>query len=442
MKRLISVILSLAVVLTFAACGKTDEKLTIRFLNFKPEVAAVYGEIAKVYEQETGIKVIVETAANNSYEQTLAAKMSTADAPTIFQINGPKGYAAWKTYCADLTDTQLYQHLTDKSLAVTSGGRAYGIPYVVEAYGIIYNKAITDAYFARSDKQTDYTSMEQIKSFAALKALAEDMQRLAPQLGIEGVFASTSLKPSEDWRWQTHLANIPLYYEFSEAGTDLSGEATKNISFKYGENFKNIFDLYLANSTVEAGRTGTKSVDDSMAEFALGKCAMVQNGVWAWDQIKDVKGNTVKAENVKYLPIYTGIAGEENQGLAVGTENFLCINTKASETERKAAEDFLFWLFSSEKGKEFVNNKLKFITPFDTFSDSEKPENPLSAEMINWMNKEGIKSVPWNFTIFPGQNFKNDFGSALLAYAQGTKSWAEVEETVKKRWAEEAGRAG
>lgn len=441
MKKIISALLALAAIFSLAACGKSGEApaaATVRFLNFKPEVAAVYGEIAKAYEAETGVRVIIETAANNAYEQTLAAKMSTPDAPTIFQINGPKGYAAWKTYCADLTETALYKHLGDKSLAVTSGGKAYGIPYVVEAYGIIYNKAITDAYFAHADKKTALNSMDEVRSFASLKALAEDMQRLAPQLGIEGVFASTSLRPSEDWRWQTHLANIPLYYEFRDSGIDLSGSETNKISFKYGANFKNIFDLYLNNSVIEPGKTGTKSVDDSMAEFALGKCAMVQNGVWAWDQIKDVKGNTVKPENVKYLPIYTGMAGEENQGLAVGTENFFCINTKASPAERRAAEDFLYWLFSSEKGKAFVTNKLKFITPFDTFSSAEKPENPLSAEMIRWMNTEGVNTVPWNFTVFPGQNFKNDFGAALLAYAQGAKSWNEVEETVKKRWAEES----
>ncbi len=62
---------------------------TIRYLNFKPEIADKYQKISEEYEKETGIKVIVETAANNTYEQTLTAKMATDDAPTIFQKNGP-----------------------------------------------------------------------------------------------------------------------------------------------------------------------------------------------------------------------------------------------------------------------------------------------------------------------------------------------------------------
>ena len=112
MKKLISIILSLFIMISiFAGCSKKNDNdnaaqriTTIRFLNFKPEVANVYSEIAKAYEQETGVKVIVETAASGNYEQTLTAKMGTDEAPTLFQINGPKGYANWKNYCA-LTKT-------------------------------------------------------------------------------------------------------------------------------------------------------------------------------------------------------------------------------------------------------------------------------------------------------------------------------------------------
>jgi raffinose/stachyose/melibiose transport system substrate-binding protein len=200
---------------------------------------------------------------------------------------------------------------------------------------------------------------------------------------------------------------------------------------------KNIFDLYINNSTVEPKLLGTKIVDESMAEFALGKCAMVQNGNWAWGQISDVDGNIVKATDIKYLPIYTGMDGEEKQGLCIGTENFFCINSKASQEEQKAAADFLYWLFSSDKGKDYVTNSLGFIAPFDTFKDNEKPKDPLAQEIIKWMEKDDIKTVPWNFTLFPSQNFKNDFGAALLQYAQGTKQWSEVNKLVIDEWASE-----
>lgn len=446
MKRsILSVLLLCTLVISlFAGCSKKDgdaKAATIRFLNFKPEIATVYDEIAKAYKKEKGVTVIVETAASGNYESTLTAKMSTAEAPTIFQINGPKGYLSWKDYCADLKDTELYRHLTEKKVAITAGDGVYGIPYVIEGYGIIYNKAITDKYFALADKATKYNSMDEIQSFAALKALVEDMQSKKEKLGIQGVFSSTSLKSGEDWRWQTHLANLPVHYEFLDNNVELTGEATGEIAFKYSDNFRQLFDLYINNSVTDKKQLGSKIVDESMAEFAQGKSAMVQNGNWAWSQISKIAGNVVKEENIKFLPMYMGIGAEEKQGLAIGTENFLCINAKASAGERKAAADFLYWLYSSDTGKDYVTNKLNFISPFDTFEEGENPTDPLALEMLSWMNKEGVETIPWDFTVFPSQNFKDAFGAALLQYAQGTKSWQEVRELMVSKWKSEAAAA-
>ncbi len=449
MKKFLSLILVVVLLGTmFSACNRkntqnpagqsNDGKATVRFLNFKPEVANVYDKIAKAYKDETGNTLIVETAASGNYEQTLTAKMGTNEAPTLFQINGPKGYANWKDYCADLSNTELYKHLTDKSLAIVSDGKVYGIPYVVEGYGIIYNKAITDKYFALENRATEYKSMDEIKSFDALKAVVEDMQKNAKALGINGVFASTSLKTGEDWRWQTHLANIPVYYEFEDKSTDLTSDETKSIEFKYSDNFKKIFDLYINNSVTDKKKLGSKIVDESMAEFALGQCAMVQNGNWAWSQIDDVKGNVVESENVKYLPIYMGLEGEENQGLCIGTENFFAINAKSTKEEQKATEEFMYWLFSSDTGKKFVTDELELIAPFDTFTEDERPEDPLAKEVIKWMNNDDVTTIPWNFTVFPSATFKADFGAALLQYAQGTKSWDDVKKLFVERWKNES----
>ena len=434
-------VLSLAA-LALSSCGgaksKEEAKGSVRYLNFKPESAAVYQELAAIYEKETGVKVIVETAANNTYESTLAAKMATAEAPTLFQINGPRGYANWKDYCEDLSDTELYKHLSDKSLAITSGGKAYGIPYVVEGYGIIYNKAITDKYFALESRETSFSSMDEVNNFAKLHALADDIQKNAEVLGIKGAFASTSLKAGEDWRWQTHLANLPVYYEFKNNNVDLASDATKKITFQYGDNYKNILDLYLTDSVIPAKNVGIKTVTDSMAEFALEECAFVQNGNWAWGQISGVTGNKVLAENVKYLPIYTGVEGEEKQGLCIGTENFYCVNSNASAADKKATEDFIWWLYSSGIGKDYVTNKLGFIAPFDTFNAAERPKDPLALEIIDWMSKDGITSVAWNFTLFPSQRFKDNFGASLLKYAQGAKDWAQVKAEVVSDWESES----
>lgn len=422
----------------FTGCKSNDSEDTIYYLNFKPEIASVYSEIAASYKSEKGITVNVVTAASGTYEQTLKSEMAKSSAPTIFQINGPKGYANWKDYCKDIKDTEIYKILSDKSLAITEGEGVYGIPYVVEGYGIIYNADILEKYFALKNKSVKINSVDDIKSFDTLKAVVEDMTKHKSELNIDGVFASTSLKNGEDWRWQTHLANIPISYEFTENNVDLSGDGVKSIEFKYAENFKNIFDLYINNSTTDRKLLGSKSVADSMSEFALGKCAMVQNGNWAWSQIKGVSGNTVKEQDIKFLPIYTGMKGEETQGICIGTENYLCINKKASEKQQKLAEDFLYWLYSSDTGKKYVTEKLDFIPPFSTFESDEAPSDPLAKEVMNWMKKDNVKNIAWNFTVFPSQTFKDNFGAALLSYAQGTKTFDEVKASVISDWKKES----
>ncbi len=403
----------------------------VYYLNFKPEVDTQWQEIAAAYTAETGVEVKVVTAASGTYEEVLRSEIAGTDAPTLFQINGPVGYQNWKDYCLDLTNSELYNALSDKGLAVTGAdGGVYGVPYTVEAYGIIYNDAIMQAYFATDGAKA--ASVDEINSFAKLKEVVEDMTAKKDDLGIQGVFASTSLLPGEDWRWQTHLANVPVYYEYKDNNVSDMAE----ITFKYSDNFKNIWDLYINNSTCAPGLLGSKAVTDSMAEFALGQCAMIQNGNWAWGQISDVEGNTVKEEDVKFMPIYTGIAGEENQGLCTGTENFWCVNSQASEADQKATLDFVNWMISSDAGKDYMVNSLGNAAPFSTFGDDEKPVDPLAKEMFRYM-ENGKNSVTWNFTTFPSQAFKDDFGAALLEYCNGNMTWDEVKDLVVSRWAEE-----
>ncbi|MDR0858711.1 MAG: ABC transporter substrate-binding protein [Oscillospiraceae bacterium] len=424
-----------------AASGEDVSGGRVYFLNFKPEQDAAYQEIAKQYEAATGVKIKVETAASGTYEQTLRSELAKSESPTIFQVNGPVGYSAWKDYTADLTGSEIYKHLGDKSMAIAgSDGNIYAVPFAIEGYGIIANTKILDKYFALGGSKASSTA--DIKSFAKLKEVVEDMQARKSELGIDGVFASTSLKPGEDWRWQTHLVNVPMYYEWSDAGIDIADKAaTAEIKFQFADNFKDIFDLYLNNSTIAPSLTGSKTVDDSMSEFALGKAAMVQNGNWAYGQISGVDGNTVEPGDVTYLPIYIGAGGEAKQGLCIGSENYICINGKASAADQQASQDFLAWLYTDPAGVALVTEQLGFIAPFDTFAGDAKPSDPLGAQVVDWNVDGSNTNVPWVFTIFPSQQFKDNFGGNLLLYAQGQMEWSAIKDAVIADWKTESANA-
>ncbi len=314
-------------------------------------------------------------------------------------------------------------------MAVVDGEGVYGVPYALEGYGIIANKRIINDYIALGDAKI--ADISEINSFAKLKEVAEDIQGKKDDLGIFGAFASTSFSPGEDWRWQTHLANLPLYYEYKDKGvTD-----AETLEGTYLDNFKNIFDLYINNSITEPGLLATATVETSMAEFALEEVAFVQNGDWGWGQIVS-NNEDLPAEDVTFLPIYIGAEGEENQGLCVGTEAFWAMNSQVSEADQEATKQFINWLLTSDTGKDFVINQMNLTAPFSTFGEGEVPANPLAQAILQYA-KDGKESVDWAFVTMPSQEFKDNLGAALLEYAQGTGDWDMVVSAYLDGWASE-----
>lgn len=398
----------------------------VYFLNFKPETATIWEDVMKTFTQETGIPATVMTAASGTYEQTLKSEVAKTKAPTLFQINGPVGYQSWKDYCLDLKDSKMYELLSDKSLAITDGDGVYGIPYAIEGYGIIANKRIIADYCALDGAKV--ASIDEINSFAKLKEVAEDMQARKDELGIEGAFASTSFAPGEDWRWQTHLANLPLYYEYKDKGVTDAEE----LDGTYLPNYKEIFDLYINNSCTKPSLLSSVTVEDSMAEFALEEAVFVQNGDWGWGQILN-NNPDMSADDVQFLPIYIGVTGEEKQGVCAGTENYWCINQQVSEANQEATLQFVEWLLTSDSGKDYMVKEMALTAPFTSFGEGETPENPLAKSILDHA-AAGRTSVSWAFITMPNQVFKNNLGSALLEYAQGTGDWDGVTKAFVEGW--------
>ena len=188
-----------------ASSDKDSSKGSVYYLNFKPEADEQWQELAKEYTDETGVPVTVVTAAANQYETTLKSEMGKSEAPTLFQVNGPVGLASWKDYCYDLTGSDILNELTSDKFELKNGDEIAGVGYCTETYGLIYNKALL--------KKAGYTQ-DDIKSFADLKKVAEDITKRKDELGFSA-FTSAGMDGSSDWRFKTHLANLPIYYDTS-----------------------------------------------------------------------------------------------------------------------------------------------------------------------------------------------------------------------------------
>ena len=330
-KRIISAILTFPLLLCclfyICSCNRNGSNGTgkVYYLNFKPEQNEAWIRLAKTYTEKTGVKVTVLTAASGEYESTLTSEISKANAPTLFQVNGPIGLSNWKDYCYDLSDSSIYSELSNDDFALKQDGKVLGIAYVIESYGIIYNKTLLGNYF--SSDWSSIKRIEDINSFQKLKTVAEEIQSHKAELGVDGAFASAGMDGSSDWRFKTHLANVPLFYEYRDENTN----APATVKGTYLQNYKNIWDLYINNATCPKTQIATKTGNDASAEFSKGKAVFYQNGTWA---VNDVTGDgKLSVDEIGMLPIYIGVEGAENQALCPGSETSWGVHKEASAAD-------------------------------------------------------------------------------------------------------------
>ena len=415
MKKFASLILALALVLSLASVACAEETGSIYYLNFKPEVAEAWEALAAAYTAETGVPMTVITAASGTYEDTLKSEIAKTEAPTLFQVNGPIGLKTWKDYCYDMSGSAFYGELTSDAFALKDGDAVLGIAYLTETYGLITNTALLE--------KAGY-SVADITNFETLKAVAEDITARKDELGFSA-FTSAGMDSSSDWRFKTHLANMPIYYEYLADGIT----STDAIKGTYLDNYKAIWDLYINNATCEATTLAAKTGSDAEAEFQLEEAVFFQNGDWEYGAISEY----IPDENLTMLPIYIGVEGEENQGLCTGTENFLCVNAQASEADIQATLDFLYWLVTSETGTTTLADTMGFDIPFKAAKESTNYFKKVAAESV----ASGKTPVTWNFTTMPSETWKNGVGAALTDYAQGTGEWDAVVTAFVDGWAAE-----
>ena len=392
---------------------------SVYYLNFKPEQDEAWQKLAEAYTAETGVEVTVVTAASGQYETTLMSEMGKSSAPTLFQVNGPVGLANWKDYCYDLAGSDVYGQLTNESFALKEGDVVYGIGYVIESYGLIANKTLLE---------TAGYKVEDINSFEALKACAEDITARSAELGFSA-FSSAGMDGSSDWRFKTHLANLPIYFEYQEEGI----ASTPAIKGTYLDNYRAMWDLYINNSTCDPAELSAKTGDDSRAEFLDGKAVFYQNGSWEYGSLTAEGAYT--DDDLVMLPIYIGAGDETNQGLCTGTENYWCVNSQAEEADIQATLAFINWCVTSEAGTTAMANDMGFVIPFKAAVESPN----LFVKQDTAYTAEGKTPVSWNFTTMPSEEWKNGVGSALTAYAadQTDANWDAVVAAFVDGWATE-----
>ena len=417
MKKALSLLFALVTCLgLLAGCAKdTTTKGSVYWLNFKPESDEVLQEVAKMYTDETGVEVKVVTAASGTYNQTLLAEMDKSKAPTLFVIGNQIAVKDWKDYAVDLKDTAIAKELSTEDYNLyDEDGRLVSIGYCYEAYGIIVNPDLVE--------QAGYT-MDDIKNFDGLKKVAEDIHARADELGFDA-FSASDMDASSSWRFTGHMANLEYFYESRDAGG--WKECPESIQGTYMENFKNLYDLCINNSTVTPDKLATGG-HDAQNEFKSGKAAFYVNGSWEYSAVAEA------VPNATMIPYYCGVEGEEKAGLNCGTENCWAINSKASEADQKATMDFMVWCVTNEEASRKLVDTFG-VMPYKSAAEST---NGFLAAASKY-TADGCYIMDWVTNFQPNVDaYRAALVSALNQYNvdQTEANWENVKTAFVDGWA-------
>ena len=382
----------------------------VYYLNFKPEFDGALQTLAADYTAETGVPVKVVTAASGTYGDTLTAEMSKSEAPTLFVLTNNAMVDEWGDYAMDLAGTPVAaEAVTDDYNLFSPDGALVGLGYCYESYGIITNKALLE--------EAGY-SVEDITDFASLKAVADDIHARAGELGFDA-FAPNGLDGSSSWRFSGHLANMPLFYEYRDKGLEV-GDMPETIDGTYLDNFRAIWDLYIDDSSADKTSLTTSTGDEAEAAFGNGEAVFYQNGTWEFGNLTGTFG--MDPATITMIPIYCGVDGEADAGLCSGTENHWAVNVNASDADKQATLDFLFWLVTSDEGTETLAAELGAV--------------PFAA--ANELTAAGKYNVAWAFNDTPNvDSWRGTVVTAMAAYSadQSDANWEQVVSAFVDGWA-------
>ena len=434
-KKILSLFLTLCIFvlpITLSGCGK-EKSTPVSVAVDTDEQAEIFKEAAKEYEKEENKTVNIITVAERGEEK---AKLldGNSDKPTVFLLSDISEYEDLKEYCEDIEGSSLNSYLYSKKLAIKSedGEKTYAIPFDISGYGIVINREILDKYFKLKNSDAGYNSIDDITDFKTLKNLVVDLNEKKEELGIESVFASPGLSDSDAYEWHSGIMNTPLYYEFSKNddyyNADEAFYKSKEIDFRYDNEYKEILDLITGNSTDKTAFE-TKTEKDALEEFKSGKAAMlIGTDKMMFDDIKN------DGKKLAFIPLYTDISGENNQGITIKREKFFAVNSKASDDEKQAAINFIDWLFSSDNGKKIVTTELSVLTPFNTFNDEDLPEHTLKRETVKSLKDDNTENILWVLSTPVREVTKGATNLALNAYIAGKKTFDETKNELKERW--------
>ena len=404
-KKLLSTLLVGAMAASLVACGQpnTDQANTntadgtatadgssVRLLNGKPEIDAQLQDLAKLYNEETGNTLVVETIGGDTNAADELKKMYQADnMPDIFVIEANQA-DTWDGMLADLAGS-AWTDKTEFELENDNMG-TIGFPYTVEATALGYNADVLEA--AGIDPST-------LTSPAAYKEAFETLDSKKDELGIKAVLGWCAEPANLGWSSGTHVfgqyldaglkADDTTYIDLLNDGGQIDKDRMKNFAEFIGMMNKYSDPELLVDGTYDA----------QVAGFKAGDYAFITQGNWCVTSPDDVDFECGFAPYAFEDGIDTIIAGPPSYWVAYKDGNV------------DGAKEFFDWC-AGDSAQNILVNDAGLVSPFDDCQ--YEAVNPFYKSMKSYI--DAGKFSGWH-TMLKKDGLQNVTCQVFADYAQG-----------------------
>ena len=419
-KKLLTLMLAFAMVFAMTACGgSSDEEspasagdgTSITLFNSKNEIQEDFENLAKVYEEQTGVHVEVYYS-QDTVSAHLATKYASKAPYTINMVDAKDVYSLGKQYGADMTGSDW---VADTDYAISVDDKVLGFPVCIECRGILYNsKAISEALGEEFDPAT-------------IKTL-DDFKAMCDKLVAAGMEAPTAiLKP--DWSLAAHYLQ-QVYEEREDPEAFIQSLYAGEADLMSDAKFNALMDTFDTLKEYNMFKAGAISVEDEQVHQAMaeGQDAFQFGGCWEWN---DILTYDYTAGSVGIMPVPQNLEDDYTGKLVGGGSKYFYVDASeyTSEADQQAGMDFLNWLATSDEGKEFVSGTCGMVSPFK--SNTVACTNDIGAVVKEYVD-QGL-TVP-NYDYDPDDHYSK-LGIEMQKYLADQCTREELAKAIQDYWA-------
>jgi len=384
------------------------EGVTFTFFNSKMEIQTQLEDVTSTYGEASGDTLEVYYS-NDPVITHMGTKYASNEPYTISMVDAKDIYSLTPEHGMDLSGVDAAK---DTSLAITIDDKVAGLPFCVEARGVIYNK---DAIEAITGEEFDPTAYATLDDFKAL------LDKL-----VEGGMEYPVGIMKEDWSLGAHyLAQVVEEQDDPQAFVDAlkAGEADLANNEKFNA-LMDTFDVLKAyNYAQDAPNAAEREVTE--AYLASGEIAFMFGGNWDWSVLVEYDA----PDTMGMMPVPQNTEDGSNTKLVGGGSKYLFIDSSVSEEEQQAAVDFINWLVYDEAGQDFLVNTCALVPPYSNITLDVA--DPLGASVKSFSDAAALID---NYNYFPDDHYPK-VGASMQKYLADEIDRAGLVAELEEYWA-------